>query len=60
MTEHDDDRPQLTERNLRILEAILFASSEPLDAGSMLTYLGPGVRVGELLAVLQQRYARRG
>ena len=60
MTEHDDDRPQLTERNLRILEAILFASSEPLDAGSMLTYLGPGVRVGELLALLQQRYAGRG
>ena len=60
MTEHDDDRPQLLERNLRILEAILFASSEPLGPDTMLAYLGDEVRVGELLAVLQQRYAGRG
>ena len=60
MSDFDDDGPQLFERNLRILEAILFASSEPLDADSMASYLGEGVPVIDCLEALQQRYARRG
>ena len=60
MNDPDDDSPQLLERNLRILEAILFASDEPLDANTLLAYLGEGVRVIECLETLQQRYAGRG
>ena len=60
MTDAENDGPQVLERNLRILEAILFASSEPLDANTLLAYLGEGVRVVECLELLQQRYAGRG
>lgn len=56
----DDDRSEVLERNLRVLEALLFASSEPLDANSLLTYLGEGANIGELLLTLQSRYATRG
>lgn len=51
---------EVTERNLRVLEALLFASSEPLDANSVLPYLGEGADVAELLLTLQARYAGRG
>ena len=60
MSEFDSDSPQLLERNLRILEAILFASTEPLDANTLLAYLGEGVPVIECLVTLQQRYEGRG
>lgn len=54
------DEPQVSERHLRVLEAVLFASTEPLDAGSLLIYVGEGVNIANLLAILQQRYAGRG
>jgi segregation and condensation protein B len=60
VTDLENDGSQVLERNLRILEAILFASSEPLDANTLLPYLGEGVRVIECLETLQQRYAGRG
>lgn len=60
MIEADDEHGEVTERNLRVLEALLFASSEPLDAGSLLAYLGEGAAVGDLLKTLQARYAGRG
>lgn len=60
MNDFDHDSPQLLERNLRILEAVLFASTEPLDANTLLAYLGEGARVIECLEMLQQRYAGRG
>jgi segregation and condensation protein B len=60
VTDLENDGSQVLERNLRILEAILFASSEPLDANALLPYLGEGVRVIECLETLQQRYAGRG
>lgn len=60
MSEGDSERSEVAERNLRVLEALLFASSEPLDANSMKTYLGEGARIGDLLATLQARYADRG
>ncbi|WP_108461326.1 SMC-Scp complex subunit ScpB [Devosia naphthalenivorans] len=56
MSEHSE----VTERQLRILEALLFASAEPLAASQMATYLGEGANANELLKTLQQRYARRG
>ncbi len=59
MTERGE-RSEIIERNLRILEALLFASSEPLAASQMATYLGEGADTAHLLALLQQRYAKRG
>ena len=55
-----DERSEILERNLRVLEALLFASSEPLDANSLSAYLGEGANVGDLLLTLQSRYAGRG
>ena len=60
MSEVSDNRSEVLERNLRVLEAILFASSEPLDANSLLAYVGEGANIGELLLTLQARYADRG
>ena len=60
MSDEFDEHGQVVERNLRVLEALLFASSEPLDASSLLTYLGEGANIGELLVTLQTRYAGRG
>lgn len=60
MTDSWEDRGDVTERNLRVLEALLFASSEPLDANSLLAYLGEGAQVEDLLLTLQARYADRG
>lgn len=56
----DDDRAEVTERHLRILEALLFASSTPLSAGEMAPYLGEGADPEGLLVELQRRYAARG
>lgn len=60
MSETSDNRGEVLERNLRVLEALLFAANEPLDANSLLAYLGEGANVGELLLALQARYADRG
>jgi len=54
------DANEVVERNLRILEALLFASTEPLTVSQMSSYLGEGSRLIELLVTLQQRYAGRG
>jgi len=51
---------EVLERNLRILEALLFASADPLSAADMASYLGEGADAASLLAELQQRYAGRG
>jgi len=56
----DDDPGEVQERNLRVLEALLFASNEPLNVSSMLAYVGEGSNIGELLQILQERYAPRG
>ena len=64
MNDNDDaipfDRAQVAERNLRILEALLFASAEPLAATDMAVYLGEGANAEALLAELARRYAPRG
>ena len=48
------------DEKLRILEAVLFASTEPQDEMSLARHLKPGDDVPALLAGLQSNYARRG
>lgn len=56
----DDDRALIAERNLRVVEALLFGSSEPLAPADIAVYLGEGADVEKLLATLAERYAGRG
>lgn len=56
----DDQTGEILRRHFRILEALLFASAEPLRATDLAPYLGEGVDVTALLAALQQDYAGRG
>lgn len=60
MTAPEGDDGEVTERNIRVLEALLFASKEPLDANSLLPYLGEGADIASLLLTLQARYASHG
>jgi len=60
VNDHPDETSQVNERNLRVLEAVLFASVEPLDVHSLLAYVGEGADIANLLITLQQRYAGRG
>ncbi|MEQ1900736.1 MAG: SMC-Scp complex subunit ScpB [Devosia sp.] len=52
--------PDLAGRQLRILEALLFASAEPLSVSELAPHLGEGADVGGLLAMLAAQYATRG
>jgi segregation and condensation protein B len=45
---------------LRILEALLFAASEPLDEERLASHIGPGEAISTLMAELQKSYAARG
>ncbi|ODT79131.1 MAG: SMC-Scp complex subunit ScpB [Pelagibacterium sp. SCN 64-44] len=56
----DDQTGDVLRRHLRILEALLFASAEPLRAADMAPYLGEGVDVEALLLALQSQYEGRG
>lgn len=60
MTQDFSETSEINERNLRVLEAVLFASTEPLDANSLLTHVGEGANIANLLATLQRHYAGRG
>ncbi len=60
MTDEYGEHQEVAERNLRILEALLFASAEPLSMAQMAPYLGEGADAAALLAELEQRYASRG
>lgn len=51
---------EVLDRQLRILEALLFAASEPLASAEMQAFLGEGAKIEALLAELQRRYAPRG
>ena len=59
-TEDAGEQAEVAERNLRILEALLFASSEPLSVRDLAPSLGEGADVAGLLAVLAERYRERG
>jgi segregation and condensation protein B len=59
----DEDDPAMSEprhEDLRLLEALLFASAEPLDERTLASRLPEGVDVRAALARLQQDYATRG
>lgn len=58
--DEDDEIGDVLRRHLRILEALLFASAEPLRASDMASYLGEGVDVAGLLLSLQTQYEGRG
>jgi segregation and condensation protein B len=59
-----DDEPdnavQPRAEELRLLEAMLFASAEPLDEKSLAARLPQGTNVHEALVQLQEEYATRG
>ena len=54
------ENPDLADRALRIIEALLFASAEPLAAQDFAPHLGEGADIEGLLAKLQEQYAPRG
>lgn len=54
------DETELFERNLRVLEALIFASAEPVDLADLTSYLSDGADVFALAEELQRRYAGRG
>lgn len=56
----EDEISEVRERQLRVLEALLFASDKPVHAADLAPYLGEGANVRKLLEELQQRYASRG
>ena len=47
-------------QHLRIVEAVLFATAEPVDAAHVASFLPEGTDVAALLADLQANYANRG
>ena len=55
-----DEHQEVVGRNLRILEALLFASAEPLSARELAPHLGQGANVEALLHRLAAQYADRG
>jgi segregation and condensation protein B len=52
--------PQVRPEELRLLEALLFASAEPLDEVTLAARLPDGVEIGRALRQLQAEYAPRG
>lgn len=55
-----DEYGEVARRNLRVLEAVLFASAEPLAAEELVPYLGEGADVPALLKQLVELYSGRG
>ena len=58
----DEDRsddPQARPEELRLLEALLFASTEPLDQAALAKRMPDGVDIKVALAQLQADYAAR-
>lgn len=55
-----DEPGEVLRRHLRILEALLFASTEPLRVSDLTPYFGEGVGIEALLGELQSQYAGRG
>ncbi|WP_196258389.1 SMC-Scp complex subunit ScpB [Pelagibacterium limicola] len=57
--EHSD-QPELHARNLRVLEALLFASAEPVELGDVKPFLSETADVEALARELQASYSGRG
>ena len=58
--EEPDNAAQQRAEELRLLEAMLFASAEPLDEKSLAARLPQGIDVHAALLCLQEEYAARG
>lgn len=56
----DSDAGEARIGRLRLLEALLFASADPLDEDTLAARLGPDADVAGLLAELRAHYAPRG
>lgn len=58
----DGDGPPMSvrERHLRIVEAVLFASPEPLSLADIAPYVGEGADMPSLIEALRTQYAGRG
>ena len=70
-SEHNDERPEETgeeltpataqrPEELRLLEALLFAASEPVDEKALAARMPEGVDIKAALRALQAEYAPRG
>src|ERR1041385_8522018 len=59
-TEMDAQPAEANAEHLRMVEALLFAASEPLDVKALATSLPDGADVPGLLAALQLLYEKRG
>jgi segregation and condensation protein B len=59
-TEMDAEAPQANPEHLRMVEALLFAASEPLDKKALSTSLPEGADVSGLLKSLEEVYEKRG
>jgi segregation and condensation protein B len=60
VVEHEPPMSEPRHEDLRLLEALLFASAEPLDETTLASRLPDGIDVQAALARLQQDYAARG
>jgi segregation and condensation protein B len=58
--EPTDDHAEVRARQLRIVEALLFASAGPLASAEIAPFVGEGVDLEALLAELAEDYAGRG
>src|SRR6201999_1382733 len=58
--EAEQETPSVNAEHLRMIEALLFAASEPLDAKALSTSLPEGADVPGILATLQAIYEKRG
>ena len=56
----DENKIDIVRRNLRILEALLFAATEPVGASELSPYLDEGIEAETLLLVLAEEYKLRG
>ena len=60
MSNFEESAGEVRQRQLRIMEALLFASSQPLSLAEMSPYVGDGADLRSLIAELQRMYASRG
>lgn len=60
MMDEDGFGRDVRQRQLRILEALLFASAEPLSLSEMAPYVGEGANLPALIEELRALYSNRG
>jgi segregation and condensation protein B len=58
--ESSSERPEFADQSLRVLEALLFASTEPLSVADLKPHLGEGADLPALLEKLAELYRPRG